>query len=163
MCKCEPQKTCWLSPDPIFVRIRGGGLEYRNSMSKTENTSLVIYVLLHWNDFNILNLSHITSRLTTQVKTIWFNLKVVLNFLNFFELVLKLSYGFGQSSLSYRRLSYRKACIIIKITNTPFVALCGLLTCQSIQKDSDHFYDRPCKIMIRFIHKILMTLYLKKV
>ena len=32
---------------------------------KTENTNTIIYVLLHKNDFNILNLSHITSGLHT--------------------------------------------------------------------------------------------------
>ena len=68
---------------------------------KTENTFTVIYVLLHWNDFNILNLSHITSRLTIQVRTVWFNLKIVLIFLNFFDLVLKFSYDFCQSSTTY--------------------------------------------------------------
>ena len=48
-------------------------------------------------DFHILNLSHITSGLTIQVKTVRFNLKTVSNFLNVFVLVLKLSYSFGQS------------------------------------------------------------------
>ena len=37
---------------------------------KTENN-----VLLHKNDFNNLNLSHITSGFTKQVKIVWFNLK----------------------------------------------------------------------------------------
>ena len=58
---------------------------------KTENTKTVICVLLHWNDSSILNLSHITSGLTILVKTVLFKLKTISNFLNFFELVLKLS------------------------------------------------------------------------
>ena len=37
---------------------------------KTENANTIIYVLLHKNDFNILNLSHITSRLTIPVNTV---------------------------------------------------------------------------------------------
>ena len=53
---------------------------------KTENN-----VLLHKNDFNNLNLSHITSRFTKRVKIVWFNLKILKNFLNFFELALELS------------------------------------------------------------------------
>ena len=57
---------------------------------KTENANTIIYVLLHYNDYNILSLTYITSGLAIQVKTIWFNLKIALDFFNFFELVLKL-------------------------------------------------------------------------
>ena len=60
---------------------------------KTENTNTIIYVLLHNNNCNILNLGHITSGLTLQVKTVSYNLKIVLSFHNFFELVPKLSEG----------------------------------------------------------------------
>ena len=35
-----------------------------NVTYKTENTNIVMYVLVHWNDFNIINLSHITSGFT---------------------------------------------------------------------------------------------------
>ena len=55
---------------------------------KTENRNSIIYVLLHKKNFDNLNLSHITSGLTMQVKTVGFNLKIVLNF---FDLVFKLS------------------------------------------------------------------------
>ena len=51
------------------------------------NMNTVIYLLLYWNNLNNLNLSQITIRLIIQVKTVWFNLKIVFNFLNFFELV----------------------------------------------------------------------------
>ena len=36
---------------------------------KTENTNTIIHVPLHQNNFNILNISYITSGLTLQVKT----------------------------------------------------------------------------------------------
>ena len=42
-----------------------------------------------------ISLSHITSGLSIQLRTVWFNLWI---FLNCFELVLKFSSGFGQSS-----------------------------------------------------------------
>ena len=55
---------------------------------KTENRNTIISVLLHKNDFNNLNLSHIKSGHTELVKIVSFNIK---NFIHFFELVLKLS------------------------------------------------------------------------
>ena len=63
----------------------------REITNRTENTLLytikntIIYVLLHKNDFNILNLSDITSGLTMHVKTVLFNLKTTLNLIRFFE------------------------------------------------------------------------------
>ena len=37
---------------------------------KTENTNTVIFALLYYNNFNILNLRNITGGLTIQVKTV---------------------------------------------------------------------------------------------
>ena len=55
----------------------------------TENTNTAItHMQLYKNDFNILNLIHITRGLIIRVWTVWFNLKIFLNFLNFFELVI---------------------------------------------------------------------------
>ena len=39
----------------------------REITHKTENTNTIVYVLLHWNNFYIFNLSHITSGVTIQI------------------------------------------------------------------------------------------------
>ena len=75
----------------LNLRVHFVILMVKGEKYKTENTNTTIHVPLHQNGFNILNLSYITSGLTLQVKTVSFNLKIVLNFLIFFELVLKLS------------------------------------------------------------------------
>ena len=78
-------------------------------------------MLFHKNDFNNSNFSHITRSLTKPVKIVWFKMKNLLKFsrlsrastktfLKFWPLVL----------LSYRRLSYKKVCMPIPITSTPF-------------------------------------------
>ena len=58
-------------------------------------------MLLYWYDFNILDISHITSGITMQMKIVWLNWQIFLNFLKFLELVRKLSYGFVQSSTTF--------------------------------------------------------------
>ena len=52
---------------------------------KTENRNTIIYLLLHKNDFNNLNLNHITSWLNKQVKIVWFNIKNLLKLSQLFR------------------------------------------------------------------------------
>ena len=67
----------------LYLQVLFVILMVKREKYKTENTNTIIHVPLHQNDFNILNLSYITSGLTLQVKTVSFHLKIVLNFLNF--------------------------------------------------------------------------------